>query len=133
MASYVEPADFGVFGIGNGALDAIADATKTRHGEAASRKFDSYVSGRGWPTPLTTVGDDIKQSICQVAAYEMLVSLRGVNPENPGHMALLKAHDDAIAWWRDIARGIANPDVVATTPGRAATRIATFTSNPKRC
>ncbi len=100
-ASFLEAASTGT------AFSDIPQETIERFLASASRKFDSYTGNRGYTSALADYGDDLEMSIYNVARWELLVSV-GVNPADPAHAALAKAHDDAISWWKDIAKGWAN-------------------------
>ncbi len=99
-------------------FDSLADSVVEFHLTGASRKFDSYAGNRGYSMALGTFTEDLEQSVYAVAIWTLLTGVVGANPADPAHAALAKAHDDAIGWWRDIGRGIANPGGAPT--GRLA-------------
>src|SRR5688500_1222630 len=106
---------------GVGVFDHLDDSVIEFHLTGATRRFDSYAGNRGYSMALGTWTEDLEQSIYQVAIWTLLTTVVGVNPADPAHAALAKAHDDAVGWWRDIGRGIANPGGAPT--GRLATGV----------
>lgn len=56
--------------------------------------------------PLLSWGSDLKNACCEIAAYK-LMGKRGYAPGSGGNQVLRDGYDDAIAWLRDISRGIA--------------------------
>lgn len=121
MSQYAELEDM-VLGLQATALTDVDEDTQVAHIVAASALADSYISSRGYTVPLTTWGQDLRGAVVRIAAWT-LINARGVNPNHAGHIALMKAHDDSIAWLRDVAKGVANIDVATTTPARANTGV----------
>lgn len=112
-------ADLGDLGLKPEATSALSDATKTQHLVAASGKVASYLA-KQYTFPLVSWGDDVRDAVVAIAVYT-LMSRRGFNPANPGDQAIVKRHDDAIAWLRDVAKGIVEPsDIVDASPNEEA-------------
>lgn len=107
MSQYATREDLAKWGLRANVLAAFTEAEQDAHLVAASELFESYVKDRGYPLPLTTWGNDLRMSVVRVAAWTLL-TLRGASPSNPADEGVAKAHDDAISWWRDIAKGIAS-------------------------
>lgn len=114
MSQYADRTDLAKWGLRADVLAGFTEAEQDAHLQAASELFESYVKDRGYPLPLTTWGNDLRMSVVRVAAWTLL-NFRGASPSNPASEGVAKGHDDAIAWWRDIGKGIANLNV-GTTP-----------------
>lgn len=124
MSQYAGASEFGTWGLPPVATSDVPASVLNAHIEAASSLADSYIGMRGYDLPLTTWGLDVTQSVCRIAAWTLLVSYRGINPDDPAHEALSKAHDAAVAWLRDVAKGVANISVVDATPARRRVALA---------
>lgn len=109
MPDYATPTDLGTLGLIKEALKKFPPAQQIAQLSAASRKVDSYLASR-YQLPLTAFGDDLKQAVCILSAYELMVSGGGWNPV-PGsadeHLYL--RYKDQLAWLKDVARGLATP------------------------
>lgn len=97
-----------------GAFDDLDDDVLTFHITAASQQFDSLVGNRGYVDPVATYGSGLELAVYKVATWTLMTASRGVNPADPAHAALAKNHDDALQWWRDIAKGNAGLGASAT-------------------
>lgn len=128
MSQYATQADLAKWGLRASVLAGISPADQDAHLQAASAMADSYLGHRGYALPLTTWGDDLRQSVCKVAAWTLL-NHRGASPDNPADAGVAKAHDDALSWWRDIARGVANLNVTSTASARAPVQRAMVISD----
>lgn len=124
MSQYATLEEFGKFGLPGVATSGLADADLNDAIAGASATADSYIANRGYSLPLTVWGQDLTRAVCQIAAWDVLVHLRGVNPEDAGHAAIAKGRDDATAWLRDVAKGVANLSVVDTVTARSKTGTA---------
>ncbi len=111
---FAEVEDLEIHGLPGEALTNISTETKEAYLDAASDIAWSYCEGRGYPNPLPTWGADLRSAVSKIAAWELLVHSRGVNPEDPGHAAIAKGQTDAIGWLRDVAKGVANLQGVST-------------------
>lgn len=131
--AYCSAEDLNLVGLPEQATFGIAPEKIEAVLEAASAKIDSYLRGRGYTVPLTDWGEDVRQCCATIAAWDILRSLRGVNPSDPAHMAIAKAQDDAINWLRDVAKGVANFGLGETGSKRRATGVAQFISVVNGC
>lgn len=118
MSFAVTVADLRVYAISAAALADYTDEELQRFLDAALSRAYSYVRSQ-YPLPLGTGGADLKLAVCQVAAF-LVLTHRGFDLSNPADQALMKAHDDAIAWLRDVSNGRASLDVTATSPSSTA-------------
>lgn len=110
-------------------LSSISDPIKLKKLERASRWVDSIIGRRGYDVPLTTVPEDIKSAVLDIAAWDCLY-FRGGNPEDPGHQIMLMAKTRAEDHIKQVARGVAN--ISGTEETRRKTRIATVISGTAR-
>lgn len=125
MIQYATEEEFAIYGLPSAAYPNIASETVLAHIGAASAKANSYIPSRYSP-PLTAWGTDLTEAVCHIAAWTLLSHVRGASPDDPAMMAIMKSHDDAITWLRDVAAGKAHLDIVETAPSAiAAPRIVT--------
>lgn len=59
-------------------------------------------------------GDDLKLSVCKIAAYELL-SARGLDPSGRDEN-ILKRNDQAMTWLKDVRGGKTSPQWIDQTP-----------------
>lgn len=85
----------------------ITDAVKTANIVSASGVVGGYLSKR-YTFPLVQWGDDVRWAVAAIATF-LLLKLRGFNPDNPADQLVVKAYDDALAWCREVAKGLVEP------------------------
>lgn len=96
----------------------ISSATvQNAHLLSASQTADSYLRQR-YVLPLSQWGSDLVKYVCWLASYT-LICLRGYNPASEADQVYKANHDTALAWLRDIARGLVSPDITGTQPNGA--------------
>ena len=79
--NYATTADFDRFGIRPEALpQTITVQDKDAAISAASGRADSYLGAR-FRLPISAWGDDLRQAVCAIAAFELVASQVGFNPE----------------------------------------------------
>jgi len=128
MAAYATSAELGRFSAIPATVLAGADVTTVSETlEAASRTADSYLAAR-YALPLVTWDDDLRQVVCDVAAYRLMGRL-GYAPEGSDNDFRLR-YEDALAWLQRVADGRIHPTVDVMSP--AADLPATVTSNTAR-
>jgi phage gp36-like protein len=130
---YAQTSDLYSLSVFSAALNTISSADQNAALLAASERLDSYLRQK-FSLPLLLWGQDVKQWVCDVAAF-MLLSKRGFNPQNAGDALIVKRYDDQIAWAKGVARGEIVPDVVDSSPGaQAGSPIdeATVITSPQR-
>lgn len=115
-----ELADFYRFGLKEDAVDDLLDADIEAQLDAASEVAISYLAARGYAPPFVTWGDDLRSAVCKIAAWDVLVHMRGIDPTTGAHLGIQIGRDQALQWLRDIAKGLLNLSVVSTAPARAA-------------
>jgi len=114
--SYATPADFNRFGIRPEALPpSIHPRDKKAALSAASGRADSYLGAR-FRLPISAWGDDLRQAVCAIAAFELVASQVGFNPEAGHNMVLVTRKEDAIRWLEQVSRGHVTPAGIAETP-----------------
>jgi phage gp36-like protein len=103
------------FGVNAAALLPIPAAVQDAALAAASEVADSYLRSQ-FVLPLITWGTDLTRAVCMIAAYDLLVG-RGYNPEAGADTNIRLRYEDAIAWLKDVARGLAALDATDSSPG----------------
>jgi hypothetical protein len=99
---------------------------------AQSAIADGYIAASGKKLPLASWGDDLRQAVAKMAAYEIL-SVLGHNPETPGNALWRDRYLDAMGWLKDIQAGRAsNVNMVETSPvGTLLDRIETVSEGQR--
>ncbi len=109
MPAYATTTDLATLGIAAAALANVPPATQQAAVDAACALADGYL-GAKFELPLTSWGKDLTLNVAKIAAFEAL-RMRGFAPEGIDQ-AIRDGYTDAIAWLRDIARGVVTPIVV---------------------
>lgn len=131
MASYATASDFDIFGIRASALPStVTPENKDRALSAASGRADGYLGTR-FRLPLSAWGDDLRQAVCSIAAFEIVASQVGFNPEAGNNIVLVQRKDDAIRWLEQVSRGHVMPAGLVDTAPSARSSSRVF-SNPQR-
>ncbi len=114
MSQYATLTEFANLGPPSAALATLSSDVKTAHLVAASSVADDYIQKR-WSTPLTSWPMSLTLAVVRIATFTILAA-RGFNPANPADAAVIKAHDDAIAWLEKVAGGLLEPAFIDATP-----------------
>jgi len=127
--------DLARFGLPQEALDALelrAPGAGARGLAAGTAMALGYLSGR-YTLPLVSWDDAVRANVCYWVAAQLLTTL-GAHPDNPADQAILDRATAAVAWFRDVARGLASPAIVDSAPAAdAASADQTFcVTNPRR-
>jgi phage gp36-like protein len=123
MGAYATRAQLVQFSVPSAALTGISTPDQDAALQAASRVADSYLVKR-WQLPLQTTptegwGDDLRQAVCDIAAYRLL-KRRGFNPEQGDDASLRMSYEDAVKWLENVAKGSVTPiDLVDSNPSAA--------------
>ncbi len=106
-----------VRGIGDGGpLADVLDADLERHIEAASDEIVSAFQTAQFKLPVYAVGPAVQKRCADIACLNAMRAI-GFNPEGIADDIIVKAHDDAMAWTRQIARERLRPaGVIDATP-----------------
>ena len=129
--NYATAADFDRFGIRPEALpQTITAQDKDAAISAASGRADSYLGAR-FRLPIAAWGDDLRQAVCAIAAFELIASQVGFNPESGHNMVLVTRKEDAIRWFEQVSRGHVTPAGVVETPPPTSS-VSRVKSNRKR-
>lgn len=116
MAAYVTAQELTRLGIARAALTGVQTSDLQFALEAASRVADSYLTTK-FVLPLTAWGDDLKQKVADIAAYNVM-KVRGFDPQKGDAETLRDSFEDAMSWLKDVATGKARPTgVVDSSPG----------------
>lgn len=97
--------------------DAIAGLTDPVISEAiayASGVADGYLRKR-YALPITGWSDDLKLAVGSLAQF-YLISKRGFRPGSGYDQIVVKRNDDAIAWLRDVSKGLVEIGCTDSTP-----------------
>jgi len=123
---YADRSDLGTLGLKRLATAGLTDADLDAALVAASALADSYLRAQH-RLPLRRWGPDLRRHVAMIAAWDILSAQRGFNPEASGGDIWLARHDQALAWLRDVARGLVTPDIEDATPARrdGAPRVST--------
>lgn len=104
---YATPADVYRLTLPERALSDLSDTEVIEAIIAASADADTEL-GRVYTLPLRAWGDDIRQRVCDVAAFRLL-RRRGFNPESGNDQVIGKGYDDAMTWFRRVGDGQSKP------------------------
>ena len=111
----ITDAELLAYGLPDDALSIVAVAVRDAARAAASATILGYFKKR-FTLPIISCGEDTKRVVAHEAAYD-LMTYRGFNPDAESGALIVKRHDDAILWARDVAKGIVEPvDLVDSTP-----------------
>lgn len=128
MSSYATPADLRALSVSADALAGIDDPTLQVAIDSASGRADGYLRSR-YTLPITNVSDDLKQVVCDMAAY-IALKVRGFNPE--GNELLVKGWDDALKWLQQVASGLVSPALGDSSGGTPVPSAPVVISNCRR-
>ena len=113
---YATAEDFDRFGIRPEALPAsITAKDKEAAISAASGRADSYLGAR-FRLPISAWGDDLRQAVCAIGAFELVSTQVGFNPEVGHNMVLVTRKEDAVRWFEQVSRGHVTPAGISETP-----------------
>lgn len=130
--AYATIKDLETMTIQGSALAPLPDRDKTAALEAASVEADGYLQSQ-YELPLKKWGDDLKQKVCDMAAFRLL-KRRGMNPSTQGAEYALtrEGYDDSLTWLQRIARGQVRPtSIVDSTTENVEGSIGVYSSTPR--
>lgn len=111
----ITDAELLAMGLPGDALSAVDASVRDQHRQTASDFALSHIKKRH-KLPLISWGNDIKQAVAHIAARS-LMGTRGFDPASRSGEEIIARSDTAIAWLRDVAKGIVEPvDIVDSTP-----------------
>lgn len=119
-------ANFRSYGPGAAFVD-LTDGQIEFHLASAEGMALGYIGGRGYDAAIASADKDLQTAIFKIAAWDLVVGVRGVNPADPGHASMKMQRDEAVSWLKDVARGLANL-AGASAPARARTGTASIVS-----
>jgi phage gp36-like protein len=107
--------DLYAYGARSDAFGSLTDAQRLAALTSASEKFLGFAASRG-DLPLIAWGTDVTESVCHVAAYQLMADL-GFNPNDGADKNFVDRYNAAILWWRTVARGESTPPgLIFSTP-----------------
>lgn len=106
--------DLAICGVPPDALRDIEDAAKNAALAQASDTADMKLAAR-YRLPLTAWSDDLKQIVCMIAAYRLLV-FGGWMPSDPSSGGIVALYKEATQTLTDVAMGRASLNVIDTSP-----------------
>ncbi len=106
MAAYATRTELAQYGLPSDALTGVSTTDQDAALEAASRELDGYFRAQ-YGVPLASVSSDTKRHVCAVASW-IIMAVRGYSPDGPD-VVIRQRYDDAIAWARDVAKGVVRP------------------------
>lgn len=104
---YASPEDLATLALSPRALEGVSEADQLLAIAAASSYADGYLRAR-YRMPLVSWGQDLTLCVAQLAAYSVM-NARGYDPSSPHDQLIVKQYDDAVAWLRDVAKGLVTP------------------------
>lgn len=110
---YISVGEFNDLGIPAAAYAGLAPTVISSAILSASSLADSYLRKR-YTLPISTPGDDLKAKVADLVQYNLLV-VRGFRPDSGNDVIASKRRDDAENWFRDVAKGLVEPDIVDAT------------------
>lgn len=126
MPQYATIDDLARLGLKRLATAGITDADLNAALVAASETADGYMRSQ-FRLPLVSWGADLRRHVAMLAAWDILSAQRGFNPDAAGSDIWLQRYEQAMAWLKDVSRGVVSPNVVDSTPSRrdGAPRVST--------
>lgn len=113
--TYVQPERLTAFGVLAKALKDMPPETLAEQCVAASSECDGYLARR-YTLPLTAWGPDLERTAGQIAVYEVIYGIRGIDPEGPDAILIDRAKDSR-KWLERVGAGsISPPEIVDSTP-----------------
>ncbi|MGZ3456344.1 MAG: phage protein Gp36 family protein [Polyangiales bacterium] len=127
MPQYSDASDLARLGLKKLATAGLSAADVDAALIAASEIADGYLRAQ-YKLPLVSWGADLRRHVAMIAAWDIL-SARGFNGDAPGNEIFLERYEQAIAWLKDVSRGLVSPNVVDSTPPKrdGAPRVSTAT------
>lgn len=112
MTAYAERPDLYQLSVAAPAFQLVATTDQDAALEAASRRADGQLTRR-FTLPLLTWGEDLRQAVCDIAAYRLLKA-RGFNPSKGGADSeqLRLGFEDALKWLKQVGDGAVIPSDV---------------------
>jgi phage gp36-like protein len=130
MSVYASATDLDRFGLRASALPGITSDDKLAAIGAASARADSYLAAR-FALPLTSWGDDLRQVVCTIAAFELIAGQVGFNPEAGGNIVLVDRKDDAIRWLEQVSRNHVTPSGITDSSVSSRTDAFSASNTPR--
>lgn len=105
---YITRAEFKALGIPDGAWQGLDVSAVDQAILSCSAVANSYFKKRA-TLPLLSWGEDVKLKVADLVQFQLL-SLRGFRPDSGNDQVSVDRRDTALEWFRDVARGLVEPD-----------------------
>ena len=113
--TYITDAELLDLAIPSSAISAVAVGTRDKARKAASDLASGYFKKK-YTLPITAWADDVKLNVATAATY-IAMKFRGFDPASESGVLIVKGYDDAVLWFRDVAKGVVEPtDFTDSTP-----------------
>lgn len=103
MGRYAKLSDLASSGLAEKKLANVPSEEQERAIESAESDADSYISGAGMVPPLLAFPAVLTSRVVDLAVY-YLFEKKGYNPTNESDALIVTRRDNAIGWFRDLAR-----------------------------
>lgn len=133
MPQYAAIADLAQVGVSSAVTTAAGISNADLDGTLLKRSVfaDGYI-GKRFLLPITAWGDDLRLAVAQLAAWDLMTTRVGMNPEAPSSMIWRDRRDEAIRWLEGVAAERIDPvGVVDSTPATIEAGPEVFTSKPR--
>ncbi len=132
MTQYAQITDLDNVGVKADVTAGIPDADLNAVLTKRSVFADGYLAAAGYVLPISAWGDDLRLAVAQLAAWDVMTTLIGINPETPGGAVWMTRRDEAMSWLRDVAaQKIVPTGIVDATPDVSEGGLVCYTSEPR--
>lgn len=122
VTAYAVLTDLYAYGLPLVAMGTVSTATQQKLLDARNDYADDKMRARYKLPLLAPIPESLKQNICQLAAWDVLV-IRGYNPQSGADVNIRDRADMSLKWFDDVERQRCHPNVVESgteSPGYAA-------------
>jgi phage gp36-like protein len=119
VSRYATPADLARLSLPATAIDGISADDQQAALDSASDIADGYLAARFNLPLVAPFPGDLVQKVCDIGAL-LVMKRRGFNPA--GDDVIVKGHDAAMAWLKDVSRNLAHPQATDSSPASPAGR-----------
>lgn len=103
MGRYAKREHLAASGLSEKKLANTSSEEQERAIDSAENDADSYISGAGMTPPLLVFPAVLTNKVVDLAVY-YLFEKKGFNPTNESDALIITRRDNAIGWFRDLAR-----------------------------
>lgn len=132
MSAYVTTAQLEDLSLTPDVKDGATAGQKTAAVAAASAIADGHLSAGGVMLPLTSWGDDLREAVAAIAAFNLATTL-GLAPETGERSNLYLRRKAALDWLARVGEGKVKPaGLIDADPGTPAVVGVSVVTNPRR-